>query len=65
MNNYLLEKQLSFSKNIECCREVIFDLRYLDVTNYIGLAESTMISYDILKKWTDKLLTNGVQKIYN
>jgi len=46
MNNYLLEKQLSFSKNIECCREVIFDLRYLDVTNYIGLAESTMISYD-------------------
>ncbi len=46
MNNYLLEKQLSFSKNIECCREMIFDLRYLDVTNYIGLAESTMISYD-------------------
>ncbi len=50
MNNYLLEKQLSFSKNIESCREVIFDLRYLDVTNYIGLAEPTMISYDILKK---------------
>jgi len=25
MNNYLLGKQLSFSKNIECCREVIFD----------------------------------------
>ena len=46
MNNYLLEKQLAFSKNIECCREVIFDLRYLDVTNYIALAESTMISYD-------------------
>ncbi len=46
MNNYLLEKQLAFSKNIECCREVIFDLRYLAVTNYIALAESTMISYD-------------------
>ena len=46
MRNYLLEKQLDFSKNIECCREVIFDLRYLDVTNYISLAESTMISYD-------------------
>ena len=46
MNHYLLERQLAFSKNIECCREVIFDLRYLDVTNYIGLAESTMISYD-------------------
>ena len=46
MNHYLLERQLAFSRNIECCREVIFDLRYLDVTNYIGLAESTMISYD-------------------
>ncbi len=46
MDKMILEQQLSFSKNIECCREVIFDLRYLDVTNYIGLAESTMISYD-------------------
>ena len=46
MDKMVLEKQLSFSRNIECCREVIFDLRYLDVTNYIGLAESTMISYD-------------------
>ena len=46
MNHNLLERQLAFSKNIECCRDVIFDLRYLDVTNYIGLAESTMISYD-------------------
>ena len=35
-----------FSRNIECCREVIFDLRYLDITVYTGLAESTMISYD-------------------
>jgi len=46
MDKMILEQQLSFSKNIEICREVIFDLRYLDVTNYIGLAESTMISYD-------------------
>ena len=46
MRNYLLEKQISFSRNIECCREVIFDLRYLDITAYTGLAESTMISYD-------------------
>ncbi len=35
-----------FSRNIECCREVIFDLRYADITAYTGLAESTMISYD-------------------
>ena len=35
-----------FSRNIECCREVFFDLRYLDITAYTGLAESTMISYD-------------------
>ena len=35
-----------FSRNIECCREVIFDLRYLDITAYTGLADSTMISYD-------------------
>ena len=42
----LLQKQIIFSKNIECCREVIFDLRYLDITAYTGLAESTMISYD-------------------
>jgi hypothetical protein len=42
----LLQKQIMFSKNIECCREVIFDLRYLDITAYTGLAESTMISYD-------------------
>ena len=46
MSNYLLERQIMFSRNIECCREVIFDLRYLDITAYIGLAESTMISYD-------------------
>ena len=46
MDKYLLERQVMFSKNIECCREVIFDLRYLDVTAYTGLAESTMISYD-------------------
>ena len=42
----LLQKQIMFSKNIECCREVIFDLRYFDITAYTGLAESTMISYD-------------------
>lgn len=36
----------SFSQNIEFCRESIFDLRYADVTNYIGLSESSMISYD-------------------
>ena len=42
----LLQKQIMFSKNIECCREVIFDLRYLDITTYTELAESTMISYD-------------------
>ena len=41
-----MERQIIFSKNIECCREVIFDLRYLDITAYTGLAESTMISYD-------------------
>ena len=46
MDKYLLEKQIIFSRNIECCREVIFDLRYLDITAYTGLAESTMISYD-------------------
>ena len=46
MDKYLLERQISFSRNIECCREVIFDLRYLDITAYTGLAESTMISYD-------------------
>jgi hypothetical protein len=46
MDNYGLQKQIMFSKNIECCREVIFDLRYLDITAYTGLAESTMISYD-------------------
>ena len=46
MDKYLLERQIMFSKNIECCREVIFDLRYLDITAYTGLAESTMISYD-------------------
>ena len=46
MDAYLLEQQLAFSKNIESCREVIFGLRYVDVTNYTGLAESTMISYD-------------------
>lgn len=46
MGNYLLERQIMFSRNIECCREVIFDLRYLDITAYTGLAESTMISYD-------------------
>ena len=46
MDKYLLEKQIMFSRNIECCREVIFDLRYLDITAYTGLAESTMISYD-------------------
>lgn len=46
MSNYLLERQIMFSRNIECCREVIFDLRYLDITAYTGLAESTMISYD-------------------
>ena len=46
MDRYLLERQIMFSRNIECCREVIFDLRYLDITEYTGLAESTMISYD-------------------
>lgn len=46
MDKYLLERQIMFSRNIECCREVIFDLRYLDITAYTGLAESTMISYD-------------------
>ena len=46
MDNYGLQKQIMFSKNIECCREVIFDLRYADITAYTGLAESTMISYD-------------------
>ena len=46
MDNYVLQKQIMFSRNIECCREVVFDLRYLDITAYTGLAESTMISYD-------------------
>ena len=46
MDNYGLQKQIMFSRNIECCREVIFDLRYLDITAYTGLAESSMISYD-------------------
>ena len=46
MDKYLLERQVMFSKNIEGCREVIFDLRYVDITAYTGLAESTMISYD-------------------
>lgn len=46
MDNYVLQKQIMFSKNIENCREVIFDLRYLDITAYTGFAESTMISYD-------------------
>ena len=46
MDSYILERQIMFSRNIECCREVIFDLRYLDITAYTGLAESTMISYD-------------------
>ena len=46
MDKYLLERQVMFSRNIECCREVIFGLRYLDITAYTGLAESTMISYD-------------------
>ena len=46
MDKYLLERQIMFSKNIESCREVIFDLRYIDITAYTGLAESTMISYD-------------------
>ena len=46
MDRYLLERQIIFSRNIECCREVIFNLRYLDITAYTGLAESTMISYD-------------------
>ena len=46
MDNYGLQKQIMFSKNIESCREVIFDLRYLDITAYTGLAESSMISYD-------------------
>lgn len=60
MRNYLLERQIMFSRNIESCREVIFDLRYLDIMAYTGLAESTMISYDtravstyitVAKKW--------------
>lgn len=42
----LLEQQIAFSKNIEMCREVLYDLRYADITAYTGLAESTMISYD-------------------
>jgi len=46
MDKYLLKKQIMFSRNIECCREVIFDLRYIDITAYTGLAESSMISYD-------------------
>ena len=67
MSNYLLERQIMFSRNIECCREVIFDLRYLDITAYTGLAESTMISYDtkavspyitVAKKIADLYCTN-------
>ncbi|MBQ8658083.1 MAG: hypothetical protein IJ506_03025 [Clostridia bacterium] len=67
MDTYLLEQQLAFSKNIESCREVIFGLRYIDVTNYTGLAESTMISYDtkavspyitVAKKIADMCCTN-------
>ena len=42
----LLQKQLAFSSNIEMCREVIFGLRYSDITSYTSLPESTMISYD-------------------
>ncbi len=41
-----IQQQTAFSQNIELCREVIFDLRYADITSYTGLAESTMISYD-------------------
>ncbi len=41
-----IQQQTAFSQNIELCREVIFDLRYSDITSYTGLAESTMISYD-------------------
>ena len=67
MDKYLLERQIMFSRNIECCREVIFDLRYLDITAYTGLAESTMISYDtkavspyitVAKKIADLYCTN-------
>ncbi len=48
MRNFLnnTEKLSAFSQNIETCRECIFSLRYADITNYIGLSESTMISYD-------------------
>lgn len=42
----MLEQQTAFSQNIELCREVIFALRYADITAYTGLAESTLISYD-------------------
>jgi len=67
MDKYVLEKQIMFSKNIESCREVIFDLRYVDITAYTGLAESTMISYDtravspyitVAKKIADLYCTN-------
>lgn len=42
----MLEQQTAFAQNIELLREVIFGLRYSDITNYTGLAESSMISYD-------------------
>lgn len=41
-----LQQQLAFSQNLEACRKIIFRLRYIDVTRYTALAESTMISYD-------------------
>ena len=72
MDKYLLEKQIMFSRNIECCREVIFDLRYLDITAYTGLAESTMISYDtkavspyitVAKKIADMYCTE-IERLY-
>ena len=36
----------SFCKNIDMCRKVVYGLTYRDVTSYIGLPESTMITYD-------------------
>ena len=42
----IIQQQTAFSQNIELCREVIFNLRYADITKYTALAESTMISYD-------------------
>ena len=72
MDKYLLERQIMFSRNIECCREVIFDLRYLDITAYTGLAESTMISYDtkavspyitVAKKIADMYCTD-IERLY-